>query len=137
MKCRAVCGIRILKTRRSEVEDVFRSDPFDFEANGEQSAKTQSTRWANGLPEIQDITGAALLEEQGELPGYWDEESRSKDKAEWEAWGDVKKEPYEKDPNSIYAECQRHSRTDYVYLDSLAYSSSVYAYIRLAWLEDA
>lgn len=136
MKCRAVCGIRVWKTRFGEAEEVFRSDPHDFEASSEQGAKANCTRWADKQTEMQDIAGAALLEEHGELPGWWDEEWNSKDKAEWEAWGKVKREPYKKDSNSIYAECWRYSRLELVSLDSRKASANVQAYIQLAWLEE-
>ena len=130
MKCRAVCGIRVWKTRFGDAEEVFISDPYDFEAANEQAAKATCTRLVNAEPKMQDITGAVLLNESGELPDWW-----TGDKPKWEAWGKIKKETYHKDPNAIYAECWRNSRLYFVTLDYKKASANVRAYIQLAWLE--
>ena len=129
MKFRAVCGIRVWKTISIEFEEVFKAD-YEFEAVSEQAAKAKCTRLVNAEPKMQDITGAVLLKERGELPDWW-----TGDKPEWEAWGEVKRETYQQDPNFMYAECYRSSRRDYVTLDTGKASATVRAYIRLAWLQ--
>ena len=42
MKCRAVCRITIFKRRFGDAEDVFTTDPHDFEVSSELAAKFQS-----------------------------------------------------------------------------------------------
>ena len=135
MKCRAVCGIRVWKTRFADAEEVFKTD-YDFEAANEQAAKATCTRLVNAEPKMQDICGAVLLKVEGKLPEWWDEEWKSKDKPKWEAWGEIKRETYHKDPNAIYAECYRHSQLEFVTLDTKQASANVRAYIQLAWLEE-
>ena len=125
MKCRAVCGIRVWKSIDAEAEEVFKTD-YEFECANEQAAKAKCTRLVNAESKMQDITGAVLLKERGELPDWW-----TGDKPEWEAWADVKRETYQQDSNFIYAECQRISRLDFVTLGSEKTSSNVRAYIRL------
>ena len=136
MKCRAVCGIRVWKTRFGDAEEVFRSNPFDFDVGSEQAAKAKATRWVGELPEMMDIGGATLLKLKGELPEWWLESWNSTRKLKWEAWGGVKRETYHEDPNAIYAECYRHSQLEFVSLDTKQASAEVRAYIQLAWLEE-
>lgn len=135
MKCRAVCGIQIRRTRFSEVEDVFKSDPHDFDAGSEQAAKSKCSRWVSGISQMRDIAGTVLIKMDGELPPWWDEDWKLEGKPKWEPWGKVKKETYQQNPNFIYAECYRHTRFDSVSLDSQK-AYNVGAYLRLAWLEE-
>ena len=135
MKCRAVCRITIFKGRFGDAEDVFKSDPHDFEIGSELAAKATATRWANTIPEMQDIEGTALLKVKGELPDWWAEHQDYTSKLRWEAWGNVKRDTYQKNPEFIYAETNRMSDVEFVTLDTKSASAEVRAYIQLAWLE--
>ena len=135
MKCRAVCRIAIFKGRFGEAEDVFTSDFHDFESNSEQAAKSAATRWANTIPQMQDIKGTTLLKEKGELPDWWAEHQGYTSKLRWDAWGNVKRELYQKNPDFIYAETTRMSDVEFLTLDTKSAQAEVRAYIQLAWLE--
>ena len=127
---RAVYGVKMFRTRFGGREDVFDADP-EFEANSEQAAKASITRYVNKDKRIQDVSGTVKEQEQGELPDWWTPEP-----AKWESWQETKREPYKKKKGFVYVECYRRSRDQFVSDgDPNNASISVFAYIRLAWLE--
>ena len=129
---RAVYGIKMFRTRIGGGENVFDADP-EFEANSEQAAKASITRYANKDERIQDVSGTVKEQEQGELPDWWTPEP-----AKWESWKEIKREPYKKKKGFVYIECYRRSMDQFVSDgDPNKASISVFAYIRLAWLEPA
>ena len=132
MNCRAVYGIKMTRKRFGEQEDVFDADP-EFEAETEQGAKSAITRYANKDERIQDIRGAVWESLRGNLPDWW-----NPNPVKWGSWLKTKREPYEKNEDHVYVECYRRSRDEFISSGNPNEAPiTVFAFIRLAWLEPA